>query len=59
MTYSVIRISYRITIKRMEIKMKILRIKTRTLWGFNSVTRRVPSKKRYVRSRNKAQKESE
>lgn len=33
--------------------MKIPRIKTRHIWGFNPVTRRVPSKKGYNRLRAK------
>lgn len=33
--------------------MKVPRIKTRHIWGFNPVTRRVPSKKSYSRSRLK------
>lgn len=33
--------------------MKAVRIKTRHIWGFNPVTRKVPSKKLYSRSRSK------
>lgn len=33
--------------------MKAIRLKTRHTWGFNPVTRKVPSKKLYRRSRSK------
>jgi hypothetical protein len=33
--------------------MKIPRIKTRILWDFNPVSRRVPSKKQFSRAKNK------
>lgn len=39
--------------------MKIPRIKTRTLWGFNPVTRKVPSKKVYNRLRAKLESKTE
>jgi len=34
--------------------MKCRSIKKRITWGFNPVTRTIPSKKRYVRSRDKS-----
>jgi hypothetical protein len=34
--------------------MKVPRIKTRILWGFNPISRKVPSKKQYVRAKNKS-----
>ena len=39
--------------------MKTVRIKMRHTWGFNPVTRKVPSKKLYRRSRSKREQKTQ
>lgn len=39
--------------KRQKLTLKKSKIKTRVTWGFNPVTRTIPSKKIYSRKNNK------